>query len=170
MKKLFCTFLFSFALAGCVSLPQNAEELKSMSSSNSFVESTSYQTTRSFLDVNDSLREGSQRCLNKTQERTFRTPAPGSSIPLLKTTITRYETRFNASDTAGQMTMRMIPIVGRAMNEPEEGYIYFVAETKPISGGTTISIYGSSTGDSDLKATVKSWVQTGEISCPELIR
>ena len=168
MRNFFYILFFSLVLVGCVSLPQTPEDLKSMSSSSSLVASNSYTVSRAFLEVNESLEEGGQRCLNKTQRKTSSTP--GKYGPVVSTTETRYVTRFQASETAGQLSMRMIPILGRALNEPEEGYIYLVVETRPAGAATNVTVYASSVGDSSLKAAIQSWAQTGEISCPELIR
>ena len=167
MKNLFFVSLF-LILQACVSLPQTAGELKSMSSSSKLVESKSFIAPRSIEDVNASLEEAAERCMTRTQQVTSGNAVFGAAA--MQSTTTRYVTKFGLIGTGGQFVTRMIPIHGGGLNEPKEGYIIYVVETKPAQTNTEVVIYGGTISFGPLDDAVKTWANTGEIVCPKLPR
>lgn len=150
--------------AGCMEGPQNADDFKSAASRSSFAKSTTITIPRSIGAVNASLSTGARKCLNRSV--TTRSSTPGTYGPVVSVITTKYTTDFQASGSAGEMSMYR-EIVGKSFLPQPKGVAY-VVESRSNGGSTNLTIYGGKWGYKSIDNAVKQWAKGGTIVCPDL--
>lgn len=167
MKKFILILAATAGLSGCVSFPQTAGDMRAMTSS-SLVKKTSFSVARSPNAVAASMRQLSSKCLNRITE-TQQIYRQGQYGPQSISFKTKWETSVRSIAGRTELAMRMVPIRG-AVNEPKEGYIFYVVDAAPAGSQTNVSIYGGSIGVGSFNSDIKAWVAGRKSSCPEMPR
>ena len=169
MKKPAYALAAIVTLSACAgSFPQTAAEMKAMAATSPLVATETYTVARSASSVTANLRRLSAQCLNRTIEtqHTYRQTQFG---PQSITFLSRYDTTVRASGTGAELAMRMTPIRG-SVNEPKEGYIFFVATVAAAGSGATVTHYQGSIGAGAFSDSVKQWANGATPTCPPMPR
>jgi hypothetical protein len=168
MKKLTMMLVTAAGLSGCGEMfPQSANEMREMTSS-PLVARSSYTINRSAGAVAASMRQLSAKCLNRTTQssQVYRHGAYG---PQSITFASRWQTSVQSNGGRTELAMRLIPIKG-GVNEPEEGYIFFVVDAVPSGSATDVSVFSGSVGAGRFNAEIIDWLEGQRSSCPEMPR
>lgn len=149
-------------LAGCVSMPQNAQEYRKSVPATFNTEKDSYEVDRSLVAISRTFKEMAHKCLN------VRLKVVGRGMK-----ITRYykpTVRVAANRAEFHLQELSDPKPALMKDVPEDGYYVFVADAVPISNHKTrIDIYRFSTMGV-VNSAVKSWATGENVGCPDLSR
>lgn len=165
MKKTVLASAAFLALGACMQGPSSPDEVRSTVNRGAmFTKATTVTVPRSFSAVTASLRQGAERCMNKTETSSGWTPGPYG--PQYYSSTTAYRTTVKSSGGRTELAMYQEVLGGGFLPQPK-GYSYVVDAT-PGSGGTTLKFYGGRFGYGKIDAAVEQWARGGAIVCPDL--
>ena len=167
MKNQFLALATLATLAACAvaPAPQTSDEMRAAAPTYGKV--TVQKVSRSYGSVVASLRAGSRKCFNRTIEVVQTTP----STLTVATPVVLRATYKSAVRARGGKTEMVVYVRrgngGTTMGMKQEGVMY-VADARPVAGGTQLNIYSGRSGFGPLNAAVIQWANGGAIRCPEM--
>lgn len=169
MRRLFPIGL-ALLLTGCGTFPQTPEEFRAyyLAETRPFLFDTiarqeTYETRRSFREVERRLTDRIEHCLNVTVRKTAWVGTH------LETTVMVYHTKIRrVGKDRAEITLQQDGAVGVGAKAPEGGaYIMLVDLESKKGGGTSMTMYGRSVGPDFFEA-FERWANGGDPSCPDL--
>ena len=154
-------------LTGCagVGSPNNADEFRksTQTAPAMFGKTKTFEVSRSYNDVSDTLRKKSDECLNVAINWSNSNGNSG---------LVTYKPTFRASSTRAELHIQRKSEGGRhiVIGEPENGSYRVVLDATPLSRNRTrIDLYiASAIDDKLLVTTLTHWVNGDNLGCPDL--
>jgi hypothetical protein len=169
MKRYHVLFvvLNLFALVGCISHPQTAEEFRKAVPGAFSAKVETFEVDRPFGQVASTFQKMGLNCLTKTIKMTSQTTTSYQVI------VTTYKPTVVVGGKKAELHVQQHHEQGvvNVSKEPDGGYYLLVVDAQPVTHAKTrIDLYRPSMGHSVLIQAVKNWATGENVGCPDLTK
>ncbi|HKQ34830.1 MAG TPA: hypothetical protein VJT11_05960 [Nitrospiraceae bacterium] len=156
-----------FALVGCISHPQTAEEFRKAVPGAFSAKVETFEVDRPFGQVASTFKKMGPNCLSKTIKTTSQTTTSYQVI------VTTYKPTVLVMGKKAELHVQQHHEQGviNVSKEPDGGYYLLVVDAQPVTQTKTrIDLYRPSMGHGVLIQAVKNWATGENVGCPDLTK